>query len=211
MTDAPRVRVRRTGVRTGVRAGVRTGVGRADPPVSRAMTGRIDAARPRTTPSSHPRPPRPPARRPVPAAWLGLWLLAAVGAAGPRRLSAQTPVFGVHGAGPIRASLAAGVWIGEHHPRHDDASGMIAVVEPGLRGGRVSLGYAYSLSGLGSFVTGRATALRTWRMPGGPRNYAGAEVQLLPLFAVGARLSAFVPVDRGPRRVLWLLDAGIGL
>jgi hypothetical protein len=171
------------------------------------MTGRrTDAASRKVTT------PFPPHSARRPAAWIVLSLLAAGGVSGATRpAAAQTPVFGVHGAGPIRASLAAGVWIGEHHPRHDEASGVIAVVEPGLRGGRASVGYAYSLSGLGSFVTARASVLRTWRMPTSPRTYAGVEVQLLPLFAVGARLSAFLPADRNPRRVLWLLDAGIGL
>lgn len=126
-------------------------------------------------------------------------------------LVAQTPVFGLHAAGPVRASAAVGVWLGAD-PRHDDASGAIALVEPGLRGGRASVGYAYALrGGMGSFVTARATALRTWRVVGGPRNLAGLEVQLLPLFALGPRLGAFVPMERGPRRVRWLLDIGVGL
>jgi len=142
---------------------------------------------------------------------LALAALGAIGtiAAAPATLRAQTPVFGVHAGGPIRASLVAGVWIGDD-PRREDANGVVAVVEPGLRGGRVSLGYAYAVSNLGSFVTARASALRTWRVPSGPRTYVGGEVQLLPLLAFGPRLSAFVPADHEPRRVLWLLDAGIG-
>jgi hypothetical protein len=129
------------------------------------------------------------------------------------RAGAQTPVIGLHAGGPIRASAVVGVWVGEN-PRHDDASGALLLVEPGLRGGRVSIGYAYALrGGFGSFVTARATALRTWRAVGGPRDYAGAEVQVLPILAVGPRLGAFVPIDHGPRprRVLWMLDVGLGL
>ena len=136
---------------------------------------------------------------------------AALLAAMPSTAAAQTPVFGLHAAGPVQASAAVGVWLGSRHPRREDASGVIAVVEPGLRGGRASLGYAYALSGLGAFVTGRATALRTWRVSTGPRTYGGVEVQLLPVLAIGPRLSAFVPVDRRPHRVLWMLDVGIGL
>jgi len=125
--------------------------------------------------------------------------------------AAQKPVFGVHVGGPVRASAAVGVWLGED-PRHDDASGALVLVEPGLRAGRLSLGYAYALrGGFGQYVTGRATALRTWRMNGGPRDYLGAEVQVLPLLAVGPRLGVFVPVDKGPKRVLWMLDVGVGL
>lgn len=134
--------------------------------------------------------------------------LACAGAAS--TAAAQTPVFGVHVAGPVRASAAVGVWIGPD-PRRDDASGAVALVEPGLHGGRVSLGYALALRGLGSFATARASALRTWRVVGGPRTYTGIEVQLLPIVAIGPRLGAFVPADRGPRRVLWLLDFGAGL
>jgi len=126
-------------------------------------------------------------------------------------LAAQQPVFGLHVAGPVRASVGAGVWLGED-PRHDAASGAVVLVEPGLRGGRASIGYAYALrGGFGSFVTARATALRTWRMPGPPRTYVGGEVQVLPLLAVGPRLGAFVPADHNPRRVLWILDVGLGL
>lgn len=126
-----------------------------------------------------------------------------------RSAAAQTPVLGVHAGGPIRASVVAGIWIGDD-PRREDANGVVAVVEPGLRGGRVSLGYAYAVSNLGSFVTVRASALRTWRVPTGPRTYLGGELQLLPILAFGPRLSAFIPADRNPRRVLWVLDAGIG-
>ncbi|AHG88921.1 hypothetical protein J421_1384 [Gemmatirosa kalamazoonensis] len=123
---------------------------------------------------------------------------------------AQQPVFGLHVAGPVRASASVGVWLGED-PRHDAASGAVLLVEPGLRGGRASVGYAYALrGGFGSFVTARASALRTWRMVGPPRTYAGAEVQVLPLLAVGPRLGAFVPTS-GARRVLWILDVGLGL
>ena len=87
----------------------------------------------------------------------------------------------------------------------------MVLVEPGLRGGRVSLGYAYALrGGFGSFVTARATALRTWRTVGPPRTLVGGEVQVLPLLAVGPRLGAFVPT-RGPKRTLWILDVGLGL
>jgi hypothetical protein len=111
----------------------------------------------------------------------------------------------------MRASAALGVWLGSD-PRRDDASGAIALIEPGLHGGRASLGYAYALrGGMGSFVTGRVTALRTWRQAGGQRTYAGLEMQVLPLLAVGPRLGAFVPVDHGARRALWILDVGVGL
>ena len=138
---------------------------------------------------------------------IGGAVVAGAAAAGP--VGAQTPIVGVHAGGPIRASLVAGVWIGDD-PRREDASGALMVVEPGLRGGRVSIGYAYALSTLGSFVTARASALRTWRVPTGPRTYLGIETQFLPLIAIGPRLSAFIPADRGPRRVLWMLDGGIG-
>jgi hypothetical protein len=137
--------------------------------------------------------------------------LAAAGSAAAATMAhAQTPVFGVHAGGPVRASIVAGVWLGDD-PRHEDANGVVAVVEPGLRGGRVSLGYAYSVSTLGSFVTARATALRTWRVPTGNRNYVGLEAQLLPLLAIGPRLSAFVPTGHHPRKLLWMLDVGVGI
>lgn len=137
-------------------------------------------------------------------------LLTIASAASASASGAQQPVFGVHVAGPVRASASVGVWLGED-PRHDAASGAVLLVEPGLRGGRASVGYAYALrGGFGSFVTARATVLRTWRSVGSPRTYAGGEIQILPVLAVGPRLGAFVPTN-GPRRVLWILDVGLGL
>jgi hypothetical protein len=151
---------------------------------------------PRTTTSSHA---------------LRAALIAAALCLDARGARSQTPVFGVHVAGPVSPSVAVGVWVGDD-PRHDQSGGAIALVEPGLHGGRLSLGYAYALrGGFGSFVTARASLLRTWRVEGGPRNYAGIETQVLPLLAIGPRLGAFIPIDGGPRKVLWLLDVGIGL
>jgi hypothetical protein len=141
----------------------------------------------------------------------GILLCAAALSVATSRALAQTPVFGLHAGGPVGASAAVGIWVGED-PRRDQAGGAIALVEPGLHGGRASVGYAYALrGGWGSFVTARATALRTWRRVGGPRNYGGLEVQVLPIFAVGPRVGAYVPADRGPKRVLWMLDFGVGL
>lgn len=132
---------------------------------------------------------------------LGALLLAA------RTASAQQLAGGLHVGGPVRASVAAGVLFQAHNA--DEARGVVALVEPGLRGGRVSLGYELSRGQLGTFVGARASVLRTWHVAG-PQTYAGLELQLLPLFAMGGRLSAFVPTS-GPHSVLWIADVSIGM
>lgn len=131
----------------------------------------------------------------------------ALSAALSRPAAAQQLTGGWHMGGPVRASLAGGLLF---QPRQaDDSRGVLALVEPGLRGGRISLGYEVAFGSLGTFVSGRASVLRTWKVTT-PRTYTGVELQLLPLFAMGGRLGAFVPTA-GPRRVLWIADVSLGM
>lgn len=124
-----------------------------------------------------------------------------------RPAAAQQLTGGWHAGGPVRASLAAGLLFQDLDA--DGARGVITLVEPGLRGGRVSLGYELGLGHLGTFVSGRASVLRTWKVTT-PRTYTGVELQVLPLFALGGRLGAFVPTQ-GTRRVLWIADVSLGM
>ncbi len=147
---------------------------------------------------------------PVPRHLVGRVAIAAVAALAAAPAGAQRPVGGLHLGGPVGASVAGGVLL---TPRDRGIPNLVpyVLVEPGLRGGRVSAGYGLALGGLGSFATARASLLRTWRVPT-PRSYVGAELQFLPLFAVGGRLGAFVPTGAGaPRRVLLMGDVSIGL
>ena len=84
------------------------------------------------------------------------------------------------------------------------------LVEPGLRGGRLSLGYAAATGSLGSFVSARASVLRLHE-PEQWTTYTGVEMQVLPLFATGLRLGAFRPTTRGRRGLLWIGDVSLGL
>ncbi len=123
-----------------------------------------------------------------------------------RPAAAQRLAGGLHFGGPIRASAAGGVMFADPHA--DEPRGFFALVEPGLRGGRVSLGYEVSKGNLGSYASLRASLLRTWKAEP-ERTYAGGELMVLPLFAIGGRLGAFVPTS-GSRTVLWMADLSLG-
>ena len=73
-------------------------------------------------------------------------------------------------------------------------------VEPGIGGGRASLG-AYKLTGdLGSGYVARASFLRTngnaWRTSPNT-SFAGAEFQFMPIFITGVRVGGFVRLGEG--------------
>jgi hypothetical protein len=79
--------------------------------------------------------------------------------------------------------------------------------EPGIGGGRASLG-AYKLTGdLGSGYVARASFLRTngnpWRTSPNS-SIAGAEFQIMPIFITGVRVGGFVRLGQrsGPRGLL---------
>ena len=130
--------------------------------------------------------------------------------AAPPALAAQELVGGVHAGGPVRASVAVGVaWPSDPSSGTGDA-GPLLLAEPGLRGHRISAGWARSIGSLGSFASARATLLELRR--GERRRYAGLELQLAPLLGIGARLGGFVPLgSEGDRRVLLIGDVGFGL
>lgn len=123
-----------------------------------------------------------------------------------RAVAAQHIAGGWHAGGPVRVSLAGGVLL---EPQHGEGRGTFLLLEPGLRGGRASVGYLLMKGNLGSGVSVRASVLRTWSIVA-PQTYAGGEVQILPLFLTGARLGGFIPTS-GPRRLLWIGDLSLGL
>ncbi len=132
------------------------------------------------------------------------WVLCLMMAARP--VMAQRLAGGLHIGGPIRASIAGGVMFVDPHA--DEPRGFFALVEPGLRGGRLSLGYEVSKGNLGSYASLRASLLRTWKAEP-VKDYVGGELMVLPLFAIGGRLGAFVPTN-GSQRVLWMADVSLG-
>ena len=85
------------------------------------------------------------------------------------------------------------------------------LVEPGLRGHRISAGYLVARGNLGQFGSLHATGLAL-REDDAWRRYAGLALQLQPAFATGVRVSALVPVgSTGLRRLRWIADVALGL
>jgi hypothetical protein len=136
--------------------------------------------------------------------------LAAVAACAPSVVRAQQIVGGLHVGGPVRASLAAGAaWSFQSAAGREHGPFLLA--EPGLGGHRASAGYLVMFGNLGSFASGRASWLQL-RRDGDRREYAGFEVQVAPLFVMGVRVGAFVPLREGAGRdVLWMADFSLAL
>ncbi|CAN5813892.1 hypothetical protein BH11GEM1_BH11GEM1_16680 [soil metagenome] len=107
-----------------------------------------------------------------------------------------SPALGVHYGSPLRLSLAAGVMVDASKHRND---GLLVMVEPGLRGGELSVGYFRMFGQLGSGYSVRAAALRTRDDPwnASPNTtYAGGEGQLMIAFGVGLRAGYLRRVSR---------------
>lgn len=124
-------------------------------------------------------------------------------------LHAQGFSAGLHFGGPVRAALAVGaIWM--RPTGGDHGQGPILLVEPGLGGHRISAGYLFARGNLGQFASVRATGLALHR--DGWRRYAGLDLQVQPLFVIGGRLGAFLPLQSAAtRRLLWIADVSLGL
>jgi hypothetical protein len=134
-----------------------------------------------------------------------------------RRLSPHwNAAWGVHFAGPQRASLALGVLGVLDEGRADDA--LLLLVEPGLGGAKARAGYARSTAFIGA-VSLNGAVLRTYgRSSAGAdpwRTYVGGELRVVWLLLnVGAGLYAPVSgADKYPGRdgPLGTVTFGIGL
>ena len=116
---------------------------------------------------------------------------------------------GIHYGVPLKWSAVLGVAL----PGSTRNSTMFVAAEPGIGGWRASVGYVRMTSELGSGYVGRATLLRTnnkaWRAA--PQStFAGAEFQLWPLFAIGARVGGFFRIaGRGEQRGLLTVDLSL--
>lgn len=141
----------------------------------------------------------------------GFLLLAFAVACNPTMANGQRPaaVAGVHYGIPLKwsALLGLGLHVGE---------GRTAFLagEPGIGGWRVSAGYARMTTTLGTGFSVRASLLRTeqraWRAPP-DTHFAGVEVQLFPLFALGPRIGMFVPLRNSSARRMLTADVGFAL
>lgn len=122
------------------------------------------------------------------------------------------PVAGWHFLGPVRASVSAvlGAGTGELAIPAPGSRFVLAIAEPGLRGGRLSLAYS-QWGGFTGGVVARATVLRFWA--GAPhRTYHGVEAQwVISVLPLGIRVGAFRPAERtgDGRRVLWMADLSL--
>jgi hypothetical protein len=125
------------------------------------------------------------------------------------RLNGLMP--GVHYGVPLKWSAVLGVAL----PGSSRTGTSFVAAEPGIGGWRASVGYVRMTSELGSGYVARATLLRTnskaWRAD--PQStFAGAEFQLWPLFAIGARVGGFFRVGgRGEQRGLLTVDLSLML
>jgi hypothetical protein len=121
---------------------------------------------------------------------------------------AQEPIVGLHFGGPVRASLAVGVlW---ERNMGDRSAGPVLLAEPGIGGHRLSVGYVTMFGNLGSMMSVRASGLRL--REGGGTNYAGLEAQWAPVFAIGGRFGAFMPLSSTQqKRLLWIGDVSFAI
>jgi hypothetical protein len=128
--------------------------------------------------------------------------------------SAEPPpgvfIGGLHYGVPLKwsAMLAAS------YPLGSDESRAFVGAEPGIGGWRASVGYLRMTSNLGSGYSARASLLRTdnraWRVA--PQStFAGAEFHFMPLFALGARVGAFLRIGGQGQRGLLTADASLML
>ena len=126
----------------------------------------------------------------------------------------RSEIGGLHVGGPGAFSLSAGhaylIQPALGRRSRIDQSGMLfAVVEPGVKAGRVSAGYIRMTGNLGTGWSVRGTVLQRWS----PTNdlYGGAELGLM-MFGMGPRVGFFKPL-RGlqPRRsmVFWNFSIGV--
>jgi hypothetical protein len=113
---------------------------------------------------------------------------------------------GIHYGVPLKWSAVLGVAL----PGSTRNSTTFVAAEPGIGGWRASVGYVKMTSELGSGYVARATLLRTnskARRADPQSTFAGAEFQLWPLFAIGARVGGFFRIGgQGKQRGLLTAD-----
>jgi hypothetical protein len=122
---------------------------------------------------------------------------------------------GIHLGGPIRASVGLGA--GRRLACSADLScnretiGFVSA-EPGLRGGRLSLGAGMRWGGLATAATARGTFLQRWGSSSDER-YLGLELSAHPVALIGFRLGAFRPLSSSiaGSNILWMGNFSIGL
>ncbi len=137
-----------------------------------------------------------------------------------RPASAQArPIWGVEAGSPQRAAASLGLLLGDARGDGFDLGRRLWLVQvqPGLGGGRISLGFAPFAAGssglLFAGVAVKAALLRTWGDPAGVpsgRTYAGATLDAA--WVVKGSLGVMWRLGGpGPRDTLVTFGVGIGL
>jgi hypothetical protein len=101
---------------------------------------------------------------------------------------------GLHAGSPAAFSVAIGALREVSATSDGRTQAVFALVEPGVRAGRLSVGYGNAYGTLGTGWTIRATALRVWR--GTIGNYLGGEASLMAL-GLGPRVGVFRQIGSG--------------
>jgi hypothetical protein len=138
--------------------------------------------------------------------------------AGPAAYAGILPTWGVRASTPQIVSASGGLLIGEIDPAEPPADGtthlphgLLLQVEPGLGGGKLSVGYAKGLLPYAGFGL-KLSALRTWGNPlwAEPHaTYLGVEADASFFIKLSLGLMKRVGGNRESRDVL--VTAGVGL
>ena len=118
-------------------------------------------------------------------------------------------VGGLHVGSPSIVSLAVGGYRNLSRTAATEyTQDVFALIEPGVNGGRVSVGYGDSYGTFGTGWTMRASLLRTWRRENA--TYVGTEGSAMVL-GFGTRLGVFRRVDGGRAALRVTADLYFGL
>jgi hypothetical protein len=124
-----------------------------------------------------------------------------------------SPAFGIHYGVPMRLSISAGGLFDLRGKRND---GVIAMIEPGLGGTELSIGY-FLRHRFGQGYSLRAAGIRTRDNPwntSARTTYLGGEVHWMLLAGAGGRAGFFRRVSgsaaEGLRDNLWTLGVSLG-
>jgi hypothetical protein len=152
-----------------------------------------------------------------PAVLAGLLVTLLLPAAGAR--AGARPTWGIEGGSPQRAAVALGLLLGDARGDGFDLGRnlFLVQVQPGLGGGRVSLGFApFAAASSGLTFAGvavKGSLLRTWGTPKSAlpgRTYAGASLDVA--WVVKGSLGVMKRVGgQGPRDTLVTWSVGLGL
>lgn len=147
------------------------------------------------------------------------WSLLALLALAPAAFAGPRPTWGVEGGSPQRAAATFGLLLGDARGDGFDLGRNLVLVQaqPGLGGGRLSVGFAPFAAGSSGLVFAgvavKASLLRTWGEPKGVpagRTYAGASLDVAWVVKGSLGVMKRVGGDgRSDTLVAWSLGLGL--